>query len=97
MAVAVAWCGRRSAIFGLVLFLLCLGLGLHTLIADFLGTKAEVHGIRTKVHTELGDMHIRIELTSDGHNLALERRRKPPQTPEVHNVAVGHDFTGNWM
>lgn len=85
---------RPSAWLG-VLFLLFLGLGLHTLIADFLGTKAEVHGIRAKVHAGLGDMHIRIELAPDGHNLALERRRKRPETPEVHDVAVGHDFTSH--
>lgn len=85
---------RRSstATFGLVLFLLCLGLSLHTLVADFVGTKAEVRGIRAKVHARLGDMHIRIELAPDGHDLALERRRKRPETTEVHDVAVGYDF-----
>ena len=54
--------------------------------------KTEVRGIRTKVHTGLGDMHIRIELAPDGHDLALERRRKRPEMSEVHDVTVGHDF-----
>ena len=81
---------RRGATtaFGLLFLLFGLGLGLHTFVADFLGMKAEVRGIRTKVHTGLGDMHIRIELAPDGHDLALERRRKRPETPEVHDVAV---------
>ena len=92
LAVTVAWCGRGSATFGLVLFLLCRGLSLHTFVADFLGTKTEVRGIRTKVHARLGDVYVRIELAPDGHDLALERRRKRPQTPEVHDVAVGYDF-----
>ena len=91
---AVASRVRRSATtaFGLLFLLFVLGLSLHTFVADFLGTKTEVRGIRTKVHTGLGDMHIRIELAPDGHNLALERRRKRPETPEVHNVTVGYDF-----
>ena len=38
-------------------------------------------------------MHVGIELAPDGHDLALERRRKRPQTPEVHDVALGYDFT----
>ena len=38
------------------------------------------------------DMHVRIELAPNGHDLALERRRKRPETSEVHDVAVGHDF-----
>ena len=83
---------RASAWLGVLFLLLFLGLGLHTFVADFLGTKAEVRGIRAKVHARLGDMHIRIELAPDGHDLALERGRKRPQTPEVHDVAVGHDF-----
>ena len=37
-------------------------------------------------------VHVRIELAPDGHDLALERRRKRPQTTEVHDVAVGYDF-----
>ena len=41
------------------------------------------------------DMHIRIKLAPDGHDLALERRRKRPETSEVHDVAVGHDFTSH--
>ena len=93
---AVAARVRRGATTALgLLFLLVLRLGLHTLVADVLGTKAEVHGIRTKVHTGLSDMHIRIELAPDGHDLSLERRRKRPQTSEVHDVAVGYDFTSH--
>ena len=92
MAATVAWFGRRAATFGLLFLLLSLGLGLHTFVADLFGTKAEVHGIRAKVHSGLGDVHVRIELAPDGHDLALERRRKRPQTAEVHDVTVGHDF-----
>lgn len=83
---------RPSAWLGVLFLLLVLGFSLHTFVADFVGTKAEVRGIRTKVHTGLGDMHIRIELAPDGHDLALELRRKRPETPEVHDVAVGYDF-----
>lgn len=91
---AVASRVRRGATtaLGLLVLLFGLGLSLHTLVADFLGTKTEVHRIRTKVHSGLGDMHIRIELAPDGHDLALERRRKRPETSEVHDVAVGYDF-----
>lgn len=77
---------------GFFFLLFVLGLSLHTFVADVLGTKAEVRGIRTKVHTGLGDMHIRIKLDPDGHDLALERRRKRPETSEVHYVAVSYDF-----
>lgn len=84
--------GAAFALRLLGLILRC-GLSLHTFVADFLGAKAEVHGIRAKVHARLGDVHVRIELAPDGHDLALERRRKRPQTPEVHDVAVSHDFT----
>ena len=90
---AVAARVRRGATTALgLLFLLVLGLSLHTFVADFLGTKAEVRGIRAKVHARLGDVHVGIELAPNGHDLALERRRKRPETPEVHDVAVGHDF-----
>ena len=92
VAAAVTWIGRRAATFGLFFLLLSLGLGLHTFVTDLFGAKTEVHGIRAKVHARLGDMHVGIELAPDGHNLALKRRRKRPQTAEVHDVAVSHDF-----
>ena len=92
VAAAITRFGRRASALGLILFLLCLGLSLHTFVADFLGAKAEVHGIRAKVHARLGDVHVRIELAPDGHDLALERRRKCPETTEVHDVTVSHDF-----
>ena len=92
VAAAITRFGRRASALGLILSLLCLGLGLHTFVADFVGAKTEVRGIRTKIHTGLGDMHIRIKFAPDGHDLALERRRKRPQTTEVHDIAVGHDF-----
>lgn len=92
VAATVAWFGRRATTFGLLFLLLSLGLSLHTFVADLFGTKAEVHGIRAKVHAGLGDVYVRIELAPDGHNLALKRRRKRPQTAEVHNVTVSHDF-----
>ena len=92
VAAAITRFGRRASALGLILFLLCLGLSLHTFVADFLGAKAEVHGIRAKVHARLGDVHVRIELAPDGHDLALERRRKRPQTAKIHDVTVGHDF-----
>ena len=89
MTATVPWFGRRAA-FGLLFLLLSLGLGLHTFVADLFGTKTEVHSIRAKVHARLGDMHVGIELAPDGHDLALKRRRKRPQTAEVHDVAVSH-------
>ena len=95
VAAAITWCRRRAATFGLVLFLLSLGLSLHTFVADFLGAKAEVHGIRTKVHARLGNVHVRIELAPDGYDLTFERRRKRPETSEVHDVAVGYDFASH--
>ncbi len=91
---AIASRARRGATtaLGLLALLFGLGLGLHTFVANFVRTKTEVRGIRTKVHTGLDDMHVGIELAPDGHDLALERRRKRPQAPEVHDVAVGYDF-----
>ena len=95
VATTVAWLGRRAATFGLLFLLLSLGLGLHTFVADLFGTEAEVHGIRAKVHARLGDVHVRIELAPDGYNLTLERRRKRPETAEVHDVTVSHDFASH--
>lgn len=92
MAIASRVRPGATTAFGLLFLLFVLGLSLHTFVADFLGAKAEVHGIRAKVHTRLGDVHVRVELAPDGHDLALERRRKRPQTTEVHDVAVGYDF-----
>lgn len=39
------------------------------------------------------DVHIGIKLGTCGHDLALERKRKRPQTTEVYDVAVDHHHT----
>ena len=86
---------RRSAAFALRLLGLILrcGLGQHTLVADFVGAQTEVGRIGAEVHARLGDVHISVKLGTCGHDLALERRRKRPETTEVHDVAVGHHLT----
>ena len=68
------------------------GLGQHTFVADFVGAQTEVGRIGTEVYARLGDVYIGIKLGTCGHDLALERRRKRPETPEVHYVAVSYDF-----
>ena len=90
-AVARARRGTALALRLLALALRC-WLSQHTFVADFVGAQMEVGRIGTEVHARLGDVYIGVKLSTCGHDLALERRRKRPETSEVQDVAVGHDL-----
>ena len=72
-------------------FLRLLHTGSDPLEADII--QAEVLGIGAQEHTSLGDVKVRIEFLSLGHDLTLKAGLQFAQTPELDHIAVSDELS----